>query len=188
MALVLILAARRPVWPGMNVARRTMLVYAVCWPAGARRTADRLLSGVRDEAAVLRDLCLRLQPAARLHADAVLRARGLFRRGGLCDGLADGTHGWGASPASWRGVLAGALLGAVIGAIAIRRRGHLFRDDHARAGAARVFRLPGSAASRAARTACRASPRGTLLGIMPLESRRHDVLLRAGALFAASTC
>ena len=74
-------------------------------PVRARRTAARYLPGVHDEAAVLRHVRLRLQPAARLRAHAVIRARGLLRLRRLRDRLAGerarlGHRGSRSSPAS----------------------------------------------------------------------------------------
>ena len=56
--------------------------------AARRRAVPRPLPRLHDEGALLRDLRLRLQPAARLHRAAVVRPRRLLRRRGLRHRLA----------------------------------------------------------------------------------------------------
>ena len=85
------------------------------------------LSGLRHAGDVLRALRLGLQPAARLWRAAVLRPCGLFR-----PGLLRLRHGGAELGARSRalaillGTLASGVLGAVFGAIAIRRQGIYF--------------------------------------------------------------
>ena len=114
------------------------------------------LSGLPDEGAVHGAVRLRLQPADRLCRAAVVRPRRVFRqaplhhrayasRSGAC------RRSWRSSPAS----RSRRLLGAVFGWLAIRRAGHLFRDDHAGPRADGLFLLRCRRRSPAARTASR---------------------------------
>mgnify|MGYP003693798915 CR=1 FL=1 len=144
-------------------ARDVMLIATVVMTAVlVRRAVRRRLSGVPDEGAVLRALRVRVQPAASASA-------GSCRSATRCSSArpamprAHARQGLGLAARSSR-----SLLGTARGGGAGRRRraagdpaaGHLFRDDHARAGADDLLLLPAGAVHRAARTAssrCRAA-------------------------------
>ncbi len=76
---------------------------------------------------------------------------------------------WGTVPAILAGIVVSAILGAIIGAIAIRRRGIYFAHDHFGPGADRVLRLS-RAKFTGGENGIQGVPRGTLLGIVPLRS------------------
>ena len=163
--------------------------------------AVRALPRLPDEGAVLRAVRLRLQPAARLRRPAVLRPRRLLRLGelrlGPCrQGL--GPDARARHPARRRS--SAALLGLVIGALAIRRQGIYFAmvtlafaqmvyffslqaPLHRRRG-----RHPGGAARPALRPLRpRRRPRalllraGDLLRRPPAHLPHHPLALRPGA-------
>ena len=82
--------------------------------------------GLPDERAVLRALRLRVQPAHRLCRPAVLRPRRLLRRRRLFHRPCRQGVGLGALAAILLGVAGAAVMGLVIGFLAIRRQGIYF--------------------------------------------------------------
>ena len=146
-----------------------------------RRALHRPVPDLHDEGAVLRDLRLRLQPAARLHRAAVVRPRRLPGRGGLRHRLAGAQRRLVAR--ARRAGRHADRRGARPGGRADRDPppGHLLRDDHAGDGADGLLRLPAGAlhrrrgrpAGRAARQAVRPDRPG---------QRPGAVLRRAGGL------
>ncbi len=143
---------------------RSLALLALCVPLLGH------LSGVHDEAAVLRDVRVRLQPAARLRPHAVLRPRRVLRRRRLRHRVAGHRARLGAGRGD-----PGRCGGRGLAGRRHRRPrhpppGHLFRDDHAGARAAGVLRVPrgalhrrgerpaGRAARRRCSGCCRCSP------------------------------
>ncbi len=78
-------------------------------------------------------------------------------------------HGWGAAPAILAGTLAAGLLGVVIGAIAIRRRGIYFAMI-TMALAQLVYFVCLEAPFTGGENGLQGVPRGSLLGVLPLKS------------------
>ena len=109
-----------------RASRRSSTIAAGARRPRARRAALLLLSGLRDEDAVLRAVRLRLQPAARLYRPAVVRPRGLLRRRRLFHRPCGQGLGLAAEAGILIGVVGAALLGLVIGFFAIRRQGIYF--------------------------------------------------------------
>ncbi len=130
----------------------------------------RPVSGVRDEAAVLRAVRLRLQPAARLHRPAVVRPCGLLRQRGLRHRLAGRRRRAGrpnsASSPAWPSP---ALLGLVVGLVAIRRQGIYFAMITL-ALAQMVFFVCLQAPFTGGEDGLQGVPRGNLFGLLPLAS------------------
>jgi branched-chain amino acid transport system permease protein len=103
----------RPVWQGglkhEPPRPNSLIPHHLHRIAGARagRAPAGPVPGVRDEAAVLRAVCLCVQPAAGLYRPAVVRPCGLLRLRGLRHRLGHQDQGW--TPEI--GILAGAIVG-----------------------------------------------------------------------------
>ena len=174
------LAARGPVRQRAIDARANR---RLCRAGGAGADCAVLgaVSGVSHEAAVLRHVRLCLQSVARLHQDAVLRPRRLFRRVGLCHRMAGDREGLGHDRRNSRRCRGRDAAGS--GDRRDRRApsGHLFRDDHAGAGAGGVFRLPAGEFHRRREWSAGHSARQSLGTYRPRRRSDH-VLLRARGL------
>ena len=122
--------------------------------------------------AVLRAVCVRLQPAARLWRPAVVRARGLFRHGELLSAYS--AKVWGLPPelAILAGTAMGAALGLLFGALAIRRQGIYFAMITL-ALAQMVYFFSLQAKFTGGEDGIQAVPRGTLFGLLDLAHRHQ---------------
>ena len=150
--------------------------------AAASRPLIGLYPGVRDEAAVLRAVRLRLQPAARLHRPAVVRPCGLLRLRGLRHAAGSsrrraGRRSWASSPAwPYR-----RFLGLVFGLVAIRRQGIYFAMITL-ALAQMVFFVCLQAPFTGGEDGLQGVPRGKLFGADSARLGHDHVLRGAGDL------
>ena len=138
-----------------------------------------VLSGVPDEGAVLRALRLRVQPADRLRRPAVVRPRDVPRHRRLR--LARTRRRSGAcrpSSRSSRAPRLPALLGVVVGALAIRRQGIYFAMITL-ALAQMIYFFYLQAPFTHGEDGIQSVPRGQLFGLLDLSQHARHVLRRA---------
>ncbi len=150
----------------------------------ARGALPRPVSGIPDEAAVLRDVRLCVQSAARLHQNAVLRSCRVLRFVGLRHRLAGDGSRLGNDRRDPRGRRGGHAARARDRRDRGAPPGHLFCDDHPGAGAVGVLHLSAGATSPAARMACRAS-RGAASSGSSLSVRDRTMYYFVLAVFVA---
>ena len=186
MALVLMFAAGRPVRQGIGPMRSRPVFYAAGRPVRTVRSGVRNLSGVHDEAAVLRDVRVRFQPVARIQRHAVIRPRGILRHLGLRDRMARDGAQLGAAAAALAGVISSALRRSSSACIAIRRRGIYFAMITL-ALAQLIYFVCLEAPFTGGENGLQGVPRGSLLGVAA-EVRHRSCTIWCWRFLAQYSC